>query len=260
MGFMPRLRTTNGLFLIVLLAALGFLLVYVPPKIVEQYERVKGLGPPYTYLYWGMVGTGAAILVLLTGGIVGKLWQATRAKAVRRDRGAKSPSQLSAEEKQREVADNLAVVEDLRGKSQLPDEVQRQLQALVARAQEKQASQKLEIVAFGTISSGKSSLLNALAGRDVFQTDPRGGTTQERLEIPWPGDDRVVLVDTPGLGEVEGAERVAVAAQAARDADLVLLVVDGPLRQSEHELLAQLGQMEKPLLVCLNKSDWYDES
>src|SRR5439155_20975396 len=104
-----------------------------------------------------------------------------------------------------------------------------------------------------------SSLLNALAGRDVFQTDPRGGTTQERLEIPWPGDDRVVLVDTPGLGEVEGAERVAVAAQAARDADLVLLVVDGPLRDSEHHLLAQLGQMEKRILICLNKADWFDE-
>ena len=98
----------------------------------------------------------------------------------------------------------------------------------------RKAAQKLEIVAFGTISSGKSSLLNALAGRDAFQTDPRGGTTQQRLEIPWPGDDRVLLVDTPGLGEVEGAERVAVAAQAARDADLVLLVVDGPLRDSEH--------------------------
>ena len=141
----------------------------------------------------------------------------------------------------------------------MPDDVRRQLQSLVARVEEKRASQKLEIVAFGTISSGKSSLLNALAGRDVFQTDPRGGTTQQRLEIPWPGEDRVLLVDTPGLGEVEGAERVTVAAQAARDADLVLLVVDGPLRDSEHRLLARLGEMEKPVLVCLNKSDWYDD-
>jgi uncharacterized protein (DUF697 family) len=69
----------------------------------------------------------------------------------------------------------------------------------------------------------------------------------------------VLLVDTPGLGEVEGTDRVAVAAQAARDADLVLLVVDGPLRQSEHQLLAKLGEMEKRVLVCLNKSDWYDD-
>src|SRR5262245_37365097 len=260
MGLMSRLRTTNGLFLVVLLAALGFLLVYVPTKVVELYDRVKGIGPPYTYFYWGMVGTGAAILVLLTAGIVSKLWHASREKAARRERGAKDPSQLSADEKQREVADNLATIDELRGKSELPADVQRQLQSLVARVEEKRTAQKLEIVAFGTISSGKSSLLNALAGRDAFQTDPRGGTTRERLEIPWPGDDRVLLVDTPGLGEVEGAERVALAAQAARDADLVLLVVDGPLRESEHGLLARLGDMEKRILVCLNKADWYEDN
>src|SRR5205814_966698 len=65
--------------------------------------------------------------------------------------------------------------------------------------------------------------------------------------------------DTPGLGEIEAAEHVAIAAQAARDADLVLLVVDGPLRDSEHRLLAKLGEMEKRLLVCLNKADWYGD-
>jgi hypothetical protein len=36
-----------------------------------------------------------------------------------------------------------------------------------------------------------------------------------------------------------------------------LVVVDGPLRQSEHELLETLGAMEKRLIICLNKSDWY---
>src|SRR5438067_2450702 len=146
---MPRLRINNGVLLVVLLAALGFLLVYVPNKVLELYDRVKGLGPPYTYFYWGMVGTGGAILLILSVGIGFKLWQATRDKSARRIRGAKDPSQLTAEDKQREVADNLAAVEDLRTKSELPDDVQRQLQSLVARVEEKQAAQKLEIVAFG---------------------------------------------------------------------------------------------------------------
>src|SRR5205085_3750368 len=53
--------------------------------------------------------------------------------------------------------------------------------------------------------------------------------------------------------------RVAIAAEAARDADLILLVVDGPLRDSEHQLLARLGEMQKRILVCLNKTDWYDD-
>ena len=66
------------------------------------------------------------------------------------------------------------------------------------------------------------------------------------------------LVDTPGLAEIDGAERVRVAAETAKDADLVLVVVDGPLRESEHDLLEHFGRMEKRVLICLNKSDWYD--
>ncbi len=86
---------------------------------------------------------------------------------------------------------------------------------------------------------------------------PEGGTTVTRNEIPWPGIDQVTLVDTPGLGEVDGAAHVNIAAESAKDADLVIVVVDGPVRQSEHELLTKLGQMEKRVIICLNKSDWY---
>src|SRR5439155_26561345 len=144
MGRMSRARTTHGLLLVVLLAAIGFMLIYVPTKVVELYDRVKGLGPPYVYFYWGMVGTGGAILVVLTSAIVLKLWQATRDKSARLARGAKNPSQLSLQDQEREVADNLASVEALRARTGLPDNVQRQLQSLIARAQEKQTAQKLE--------------------------------------------------------------------------------------------------------------------
>ena len=135
--------------------------------------------------------------------------------------------------------------------------MQDELTPLIRWIEEKQEQQRLEIVAFGTISSGKSSLLNALAGREVFATDLRGGTTLQRNEIPWPGMDQVQLVDTPGLGEVDGSWRQHLAAEAAKDADLVLMVVDGPLRESEHQLLLQLAEMEKRVVICLNKEDWY---
>jgi uncharacterized protein (DUF697 family) len=36
--------------------------------------------------------------------------------------------------------------------------------------------------------------------------------------------------------------------------------VDGPLRDSEHRLLAKLGEMEKRILVVLNKADWYERT
>ena len=40
----------------------------------------------------------------------------------------------------------------------------------------------------------------------------------------------------------------------------MLVVVDGPMRQSEHDLLSRLGTMEKRVIICLNKSDWYSQS
>jgi uncharacterized protein (DUF697 family) len=38
------------------------------------------------------------------------------------------------------------------------------------------------------------------------------------------------------------------------------MVVDGPLRDFEFDLLRRLSDMEKRILVCLNKADWYDEA
>ena len=255
---MPSSRLTERLLLLVALAAVGVLLLWVPPQLVEQYEKVRGWGPWYAYAYLALVGTGGVILLSLAIGVFWKLWSATRTKQAQKERQAKNPSQLSAAEQRREVADNLATVGDLQADAGMADDVKRELKVLADKVQEKQHSHKLEIVAFGTVSSGKSSLLNALAGRDAFQTDPRGGTTVQRQEIPWPGNDQVLLVDTPGLGEIDGAEHIAVAAEAARDADLVVMVVDGPLRQSEFKLLARLGEMEKRVLLCLNKADWYE--
>jgi small GTP-binding protein len=150
-------------------------------------------------------------------------------------------------------------VEDLRSDPAVDGRLKQELDPLVRRVASKRENQQLEIVAFGTVSGGKSTLLNVLAGREVFPTDARGGTTVRRNEIPWPGMDKVTLVDTPGLGEVGGQENLAVSAAAARDADLVLMVVDGPLRQSEFQLLKQLSEMEKRVLLCLNKRDWYNE-
>lgn len=248
---------TDRILLVFALAVVGALLVYIPPKILDQYDKIKDLGPPWTYLYFALVGSGAAILLGLAGMIIYRIWKNTRDKRQKQVRREKNPSQLSASEKQAEVTDNLAAVAQYQADEHVEPDLKKELAGLQDKLQAKQIAQRLEIVAFGTISSGKSSLMNALAGRDVFETDPRGGTTLQRQQIPWPGNDQVLLVDTPGLGEIDGQERLAVAAESARDADLVLLVVDGPLRDSEFKLLAKLGEMEKRVIVCLNKEDWY---
>lgn len=257
---MVNQRLSNRVMLVATLAVLGVLMVLLPPRLLDQYERIQQIGPPWTYFYFGVIGVGGLLLFGLSFGILWQLIRNTRRKEEKRDRRGKNPSQLSQDELRQEVQENLAAVEDLQQDTSVSDDLRRELETLTSRVELKQEAQRLEIVAFGTISSGKSSLLNALAGRDVFTTDPRGGTTLHRQEIPWPGNDQVLLVDTPGLGEVEGQERLRIAADSARDADLVLLVVDGPLRQSEFELVKRLGEMEKRILVCLNKQDWYDEA
>jgi small GTP-binding protein len=252
-------RPLNGLFLLVALAAIGLLMVWLPAQAVQQYHAVKELGTTWVTLYFVFVGAGAVLFLGTTGSVLWTLWSRTRRKKQRREQREKNPSALSARERQQEYDENLAEVERVRADPHVSEELKRQLQPLVNRLEEKREEQRLEIVAFGTISSGKSSLLNALAGREVFATDLKGGTTVNRQDIPWPGIDRVILVDTPGLAEVDAAEHIAVAAEAARDADVVLMVVDGPLRDSEHQLLARLGEMEKRIILCLNKEDWYTE-
>ncbi len=257
---MSAREKSSGLLLLVALAFVGFLLITVPTLVFRQWTTIQQASPMWAYVYLATVGTGLLLVFVYCLLMFWRLWSAGRKKRLRRQQVARNPSELTLAEREKEVEENLAAIEDLKSDPAVADELRREIEPLVDKLETKRESRSLEIVAFGTISSGKSSLLNALAGRDVFATDASGGTTLVRNEVPWPGADKVVLVDTPGLGEVGHEERQSVSAAAAGDADLVLLVVDGPLRESEFDLLAQLGRMEKHVLVCLNKEDWYDQA
>jgi uncharacterized protein (DUF697 family)/GTP-binding protein EngB required for normal cell division len=253
-------RTTSGILLLVVLAAFGMVLITLPSWIIGHIETIRLIGPGWlVYVYVAIVGSGGVLLLGCSIALVWRLWSRTARKKKRRIQRDKSPSQLSASEREKEVADNLAAAEELRIALPTADALRDQLEPIKRRIEEKRESKKLEIVAFGAISSGKSSLLNALAGRNVFQADAKGGTTIQRNSVPWPGSDQVVLVDTPGLGEIDGAARGGIAAESAKDADMVLLVLDGPLREWEFQLLCRLGEMEKRVVICLNKEDWFDE-
>lgn len=257
---MSARSTASGFLLLVVLAGLGVVLVMAPPWIAGQIQTISEIGPTWlVYVYIGAISVGGVLLLGCTVTIGWRLWRRTRRKRERRVARNRNPSELTSGERTKELADNLAAVRDLQEELAAEDELRLELEPLADHIEEKQGARRLEIVAFGAISSGKSSLLNALAGRDYFRTDAKGGTTVQRNEVPWPGADQVLLVDTPGLAEVDGAERGATSAIAAENADLVLLVVDGPLREWEFQLLKQLGQMEKRVLLCLNKEDWYDE-
>jgi hypothetical protein len=119
----------------------------------------------------------------------------------------------------------------------------------------------LHIAAFGRVSTGKSSLLNALIGEERFTVSPLHGETLTSSMQPWSEVEAggVFLIDTPGLDEAGGEERELLAKEVANRADLVIFVLDGDITESERTSLKTLVRQGRPVLVALNKKDLYTE-
>jgi small GTP-binding protein len=133
--------------------------------------------------------------------------------------------------------------------------------AELARMLEKLEQGHVHIAVFGEVSVGKSSLLNALVGEDLFSTSPLHGETRSSAMVAWEEQRSggVYLVDTPGINEVEGEARETLARDVAARSDLLLFVVDGDLSAAERTALDGLLAMGRPLIVVLNKSDRYTD-
>lgn len=117
----------------------------------------------------------------------------------------------------------------------------------------------LQAALCGRPNAGKSSLLNALLGEDRAIVTDIPGTTRDVLEGEMQlGGLPVRLTDTAGLRDSDDpVERLGVerARRAIREADAVLLVLDGaaPLTAEDRALAASLPPESTALLV--NKSD-----
>ncbi len=250
-------RRTSILLFLAALAGGGLLFRWLVPAVFVEYEQASRLNPVWGYVYLAVVViSGAAFVALIAWGAwtlaANSRWKVRRAAAE-----ARTPSQMSRREQEQEIHTHLAEGRTLAADTSMSAEIREPIRRSLDTLETKLEQQTLEIVAFGTVSSGKSSLLNTLAGREAFRTDARAGTTVTRTEISWPGVDQVTLVDTPGLAEIQGASREQLAKSAARDADLVLFVTDGPLKDFEFSFVENLAAMEKRTLICLNKEDWY---
>ena len=115
----------------------------------------------------------------------------------------------------------------------------------------------IHVAVFGRVSVGKSALLNALLGEPVFATSVLHGETKDSQHSLWQSYDSggIFLIDTPGIDEIDGAERETIAQQVAKTADLLLFVVDGDMTMLEYEALQRLANPLQPLILVLNKVD-----
>lgn len=124
----------------------------------------------------------------------------------------------------------------------------------------------VEIAAFGEVNSGKSSLLNALLDRPAFAVAATAGKTRERRQEDWApsrkalqgyGESKLIVVDTPGINEVEGDRRAVIAETTARYADLVLFITYGDLNDVEFSAIKALCDLHKPIILVINKIDLF---
>ena len=112
-------------------------------------------------------------------------------------------------------------------------------EVLAAQGKSERLRDGLVVAISGPPNVGKSTLMNALARREVAIVSPHAGTTRDIIEVQLDLDGYpVTVIDTAGIRaaddpvEQEGVRR---ARARAAEADLVLWLVDGELGEGAHK-------------------------
>ncbi len=117
------------------------------------------------------------------------------------------------------------------------------------------------VVLAGRPNVGKSTLLNALAGRKLSIVTPKPQTTRHRVEalVSGPGF-RMILTDTPGSAAAKGSRLAHFMNRegeaAIGGADVAILVVAAPRWASgDDAALARVARAGLPVVLAVNKID-----
>ena len=242
---MPRARLPLRLLFVGLVvigvALLVGLLVTTLNGILELYARVAELP------LWLRAPLIAACALVLAG-IAWFAWRFVR--------GTPQPPARPREMPTREAVD--ARLERLREREAETAALEAELRELDRR----RATEEVYAAVFGEVSTGKSSLIRALAPDAAPDTDVRGGTTRSVAHYRGRLDDvrELVLADVPGSREIDGAVREQLARDEALRAHVVIYVCAADLTRAQHEELEWLVGFGKPVVLALNKADLYSDA
>jgi hypothetical protein len=168
----------------------------------ELHDRLAKVSPSLAVGLAAFAIVAAGLCGIAAARLLWKLGHGEKSRTVRAPDDVVKAADVQAD-KAEAVIEQLA---DAEAKARLRTELER------IRADRR--ARRFHVVVFGTGSAGKTSLINALLGRDVGATDAVMGTTRAGEMHSYEIDDvdgTVILTDTPGLSEIgdAGAEREA---------------------------------------------------
>lgn len=116
----------------------------------------------------------------------------------------------------------------------------------------------LQVTIAGKPNVGKSTVFNALAGRERVIVSPASGTTRDTVEFPISLNGiAVLLTDTAGIRNTEDeveAEGVRRTREALEEAQLTVFVTDASLPLTQEDVRA-FAAVSGKVLAVLNKTD-----
>ncbi len=150
--------------------------------------------------------------------------------------------------------------------AQMEPEIRKMLQEIMQHLSDNRRGERLrdglQVVVIGAPNAGKSSLVNAIAQRDVAIVSDVAGTTRDVLEVHLDlGGYPINLVDTAGLRpehmDAEGHDKIENegmrrALERAMAADIRVLVFDGTLALPDEKTL---DLQDEHSVILINKAD-----
>lgn len=120
-------------------------------------------------------------------------------------------------------------------------------------------SERVHVGFYGRCNSGKSSLINTIAGQEVSIVSEQAGTTTDSVakNIELPGVGAAVLIDTAGFDDdtLLGQQRVESTRRSMMKTDVAVLLFSGADIEIEQSWLKDFQQKNIPVIGVVAKSD-----